>query len=136
MSGAGGDGGGGLLAATRASSVTLLAALRTRLELLANELQQEKLRAMRLLLLSQLFAFCLALATILAIGLLVVLHWEDRVAILAAAAAFFFLAAAFGCYSLRNAARRNDALFAASMGELEEDIRQLKAAAGSEASAP
>jgi len=61
----------GLFAAARNSAATLLTAGRTRLELLGNEIKEEKLRAVHLLLVSQLLAFCLALGTILGVALLV-----------------------------------------------------------------
>mgnify|MGYP000893412103 CR=1 FL=1 len=68
MSNAPGDARRGLLSATRNGVATLLSAGRTRLELLGNEIREEKLRAVRLLLLSQVVAFCLMVGTIVAVA--------------------------------------------------------------------
>jgi uncharacterized membrane protein YqjE len=92
---------GGLLAATRNSAATLLATGRTRLELLANEISEEKLRAVHLLLLSQVAAFCLMVATILAIGVLLVLFWDNRLAILGGLTAFFLAGSGLAYLALR-----------------------------------
>ena len=123
---------GGLLAATRNSAATLLATGRTRLELLANEISEEKLRAVHLLLLSQVAAFCLMVATILAIGLLLVLFWDNRLAILGGLTAFFLAGSCLAYLALRRTMTRSNRLFAASISELGKDLRQLQGAAGNE----
>ena len=76
-------GSGGLFAGATNGATALLATGRTRLELLGNELKEEKLRAVRLLLLSQMLAFCAALGTVLLVALLVVVYWENRAIVLA-----------------------------------------------------
>ena len=119
---------GGLLAATRNSAATLLATGRTRLELLANEISEEKLRAVHLLLLSQVAAFCLMVATILAIGVL----WDNRRAILGGLTAFFLAGSGLAYLALRRTMTRSNRLFSASISELGKDLRQLQGAAGNE----
>lgn len=132
MSAASGSGSGGLFAAARNSAATLLTAGRTRLELLGNEIKEEKLRAVRLLLVSQLLAFCLALGTILGVGLLVVLFWEQRAALLGGFCVFFFASAGVAYVGLQRAIRSPDRMFSASLAELGADLSQLKAAARNE----
>jgi uncharacterized membrane protein YqjE len=130
-----GNGRSGLLAGARNSALALLGSGRTRLELLGNELKEEKLRAVRLLLLSQMLAFCLALGTILLVGLLVIVYWDQRVVILASGSVLFIAGSGLAYLALQRAMRRPDHLFAASLAQLEEDLRQLKRAAGDESRA-
>lgn len=127
-----GSGRGGLFTATRSVAATLLATGRTRFELLGNEIKEEKLRAVRLLLLSQAMAFCLAVGMCLAIALLVVLFWDNRAALLGCFSALFLTVSALCYFALRRAKHTPERLFAASMAELEEDLRQLKGTAGDE----
>lgn len=123
---------GGLLAATRHSAATLLATGRTRLELLGNEIREEKLRAVHLLLLSQAMAFCLMIGLILAIALLVVVFWDSRVFVLGGFTALFALLGGFAYFALRRAMRRGQSIFATSIAQLGEDLQQLKTAASNE----
>ena len=122
----------GLFAAARNSAATLLTAGRTRLELLGNEIKEEKLRAVHLLLVSQLLAFCLALGTILGVALLVVLFWEQRAAVLGGFCVLFFAVAGVAYVGLQRAVRSPDRMFSASMAEFGADLSQLKAAARNE----
>lgn len=115
----------GLLAAAKFSAGTLLASARTRLELLGNELKHEKQRALHLLFLSQVLAFCLMVGCILAVALLVALFWEDRLLVLTSSMAIFFGGSALALVRLRSALSHPERLFAASIAELEEDSRQI-----------
>jgi len=130
-----GKGGRGLFAGTRNGALALLASGRTRLELLGNELKEEKLRAVRLLLWSQMLAFCVALGTILLVCLLVVVFWEQRVVLLASTGVLFVACGGLAYIALQRGMRRPEHLFAASLAQLEEDLRQLKQAAGDESRA-
>lgn len=120
------------MAATKNSAATLLAAGRTRLELLGNEIREEKLHALRLLLLSQIFAFCLMVGTILAVALLIVVFWDHRVLVLGGFVASFFVVGGFAYVALRRSLHSDRRLFSASIAELGEDLRQLKGAARNE----
>ena len=122
-----------LFGSARNGAAALLSTGRTRLELLGNELKEEKLRAVRLLLLSQLLAFCLAIGMILLVAMLVVIFWESRVIVLACAVGLFVVGSGFAYAALKRAMHRPDRLFAASVAELGEDLRQLKGAARDEA---
>lgn len=126
---------GGLFAGATNGAAALLATGRTRLELLGNELKEEKLRAVRLLLLSQMLAFCTAMAALLLVALLVVVYWESRVVVLSSSLALFLAGSGIAYIALQRNTRRPDRLFAASLAELDEDLRQLKRAAGHESSA-
>ncbi|EXI67328.1 MAG: putative membrane protein [Candidatus Accumulibacter adjunctus] len=119
---------GGILAATKNGAATLLATGRTRLELLANEFAEEKLRALRLLLLAQMASFCLIVGTILVLAVLAVLFWEQRLLLLSILSAGFLLAGGAALLALRRGALARRHLFTTSIAELEHDIRLLQGA--------
>lgn len=123
-------GGGGLFASFRNIAATLLATGHTRLALLGNELQIEKHRALRLLGVAVALAFCLGTAVLLIMGLALVLMWEQRVAVLCVGIALFGGLAVFFYRMLMRAGEAPDHPFAGSLAELQEDLRQLKAATG------
>ncbi|MBK7676785.1 MAG: hypothetical protein IPJ27_19585 [Candidatus Accumulibacter sp.] len=72
-------------------------------------------------------------ATILAIGLLLVVFWDNRLVILAGLTAFFLAGSGLAYLALRASMTRSNRLFAASISELGKDLRQLQGAAGNEA---
>jgi len=119
----------GLFAALKNIAATLLATGRTRFELLSTELEEEKLRAVRLLLMAQAMVFCLGVATLLLVGLLALLFWDNKVVIVSGFAALFLILGGVFYKALSRATQRSEPAFAASLAELEEDLRQLKAAA-------
>lgn len=122
----------GLFAALKNIAATLLVSGKTRLELLGNEIEEEKLRAIQLILMAQGMVFCFGVGVILIIALLVAAFWENRVALLGASVVFF-LALGWVFYAMfKRATHRTDRVFSASIAELQEDIRQLKEAAGHE----
>lgn len=122
----------GLFSAVKNIAATLLASGRTRLELFSNEIEVEKLRAMRLVLMAQGMVFCFGIGIILAVALLVTLFWEQRLAILAILAFAFLALGGVFLGRFRQASQRSDRMFSASLAELEQDIRELKAMAGHE----
>ncbi len=125
-----GDGeAGSLLAALRNSAVTLVATARTRIELAGNELAAERIRLVRMALLAVAALFCLGVGVLLLFAVIIALNWEQRAAILGGGAALFLIG---GGLLLLAALRANDRrqAFAATLAELEEDLRQLRAAAG------
>ena len=123
---------GGLFSALKGIGATLLVAGKTRLELLGNEIEEEKLRAIQLLLVAQSMAFCLAVGVVLAVGLLVLLFWDSRLLTIGFAALIFLGLGAYFYGVFKQLSRRSDRAFAASIAELQEDLRQLKAAASHE----
>ena len=123
---------GGLLSALKSMAATLLASGKTRLELIANELQVEKLRTIQLVLMAMAMVFCFGLALILGVALLVALFWEQRLLLLGIFSGLFLALAGFFLYRFKQATRRPDKMFAASLAELQEDLRQLRAMVGHE----
>jgi uncharacterized membrane protein YqjE len=122
----------GLLSALKSIATTLLASGKTRLELLSNEIEEEKHRAIKLVLMAQGMVFCFGIGTLLAVALLTVLFWDSRIAVLGLCTLLFLLAGGVFLALFRRATQRSERVFAASIAELQEDIRQLKAAAGHE----
>jgi uncharacterized membrane protein YqjE len=76
--------------------------------------------------------FCLALGTILLVALLLAVYWEYRVVLLASSGVLFIACSGLAYVALQRSMRRPEHLFAASLAQLEEDLRQLKQAAGDE----
>ena len=126
----------GFLASLQKMAVTLAAMLGTRLELLGNEVEVEKLRLLRMLLLAQTLMFSASVAVLLTVALLALWLWELRLAVIGVFAAAFCVFAWLAYRSLMRMATRPEAAFAASLGELREDLRRLKAASGDHATTP
>jgi uncharacterized membrane protein YqjE len=125
-------GGEGLFASVKNLAATLVAMGRTRLELLGNEIEAEKLRGLRILLLTQALAFCVGLGVLLVLLLIAILLWDQRIMVIGIFAVIFLAAAAVIYAALRRNLQRPEPMFAASLAELQEDLRQLKAASGHE----
>jgi uncharacterized membrane protein YqjE len=123
-------GGEGLFASLKSLAATLVATGHTRLELLGNEFAVERQRALRLLLLTQGLIFCLGLAIVLVIALIVLLMWDQRIAVVTVLALLFLGLAGLLYAALRRALQHPEPVFAASLAELKEDLRQLRAASG------
>lgn len=107
---------------------TLLAIGQTRLELLGNEFETQKLRALRMLVLALAMAFCAALGIVLVMALVTLLLWEQRVWVVAVFAALFALSAAGLYRALMRMVADPEPPFAATLAELQQDIQRLKAA--------
>ena len=122
----------GLFDALKNIAATLLASGKTRLELLGNELTEEKLRATRLLILAQAMVFCLAFSALVAVALVTVLFWESRVLVLGIFLLLFLGSGAVFYGLFRRAIHRPEHVFAASLAELQEDLHQLKSLVGHE----
>ena len=111
-------------------AVTLLATTQTRLALLSNEIQVEKFNVLRQLGLGLALVFCLGLAVVLAVGLAVVVWWDHRVWVLSASTTLFLALAWYFYATLRSAGAKSEPVFAATLAELQEDLRQLQEATG------
>jgi len=104
-----------------------LGLLRTRLEILGSEIEEERIRFAGLALAVAAIAFCLQMAVLLFVVFLVVLLWEThRLASLGALAAFFLVAGVVGVLLLKRHLARRPKLFASSLGELMKDEERLR----------
>jgi uncharacterized membrane protein YqjE len=122
--------GGSAWAATRDKAATLLAVVQTRLELLGNELEVGRITVMRQLMLAQALLFCVALGVVLTVMGLVIWFWEQRLVVVTLAAAGVWGMALYTYFAMQRSDRQAAPLFNASLTELQEDLRQLKAASG------
>lgn len=122
------QGDGGVWAAARDKAITLLALGQTRLELLGNELEVARITAMRQLMLAQALLFCVGLGVVLTVVGLALLFWEQRLLVVALAGALVWAFALYFYLAMRTSAKESEPLFNASLAELQEDLRQLKAA--------
>jgi uncharacterized membrane protein YqjE len=123
----------GLFASLRSAGTTLLGMAQTRLELLGNEFETQKLAILRMLVLALAILFCAGLGLIVVVVLLTAAFWEQRIAVLSAIAVVFF-GTAFGLYrALMRTIDASEAPFAATLEELREDVRRLQAATNDDA---
>lgn len=122
--------GGGTWGAVRDKTAALLAIGQTRLELLGNELEVARITITRQLLLAQALLFCVGLGVVLTVVALVILFWEQRLVVVALAAALVWGVALYVYFAMQRSNRHAAPLFNASLAELQEDLRQLKAATG------
>ena len=123
----------GPFGAVKNIAASLLGTLQTRLALLGNEVQIEKRLILQQLALGLALVFCLGVSLLLAVGLAVHVWWEQRVWVLAGSTALFVALAVYFYIAVRRTLSSGDDIFAASLAELQEDLRQLKAATGHDA---
>ena len=120
----------GLLDALRVMGGTLNEILQTRAALFSVELREEIERRKRMLALAAVgFAF-LHTALLLATLLVTVLFWDShRIAAIGAMTVLYLGCGAFAVKRLRDEAAASPAPFAATLGELEQDLATMRAPA-------
>jgi uncharacterized membrane protein YqjE len=118
---------GGLLEALRAMGGTLNEVVRVRGELFALELREEMQRRKRMLVLATLGVVFLHTALLLLTLLVAVAYWDTyRLGAIAAMGALYLACGAAALLRLRLEAAASPAPFAATLGELDEDLAQLR----------
>lgn len=118
----------GLMGSARRLLSTLISIVSTRLELLANELQEERLRLTQMLLFFALALLCFGLGVLLLTVFVVVLFWDDhRLAVLGVLCILFFVLGTVMTLLLRSKAQAKPKLFSTSLAELSKDREQLGA---------
>lgn len=116
----------GLLGSVRRLLSTLAAIVSVRLELLANELEEERLRLTQMLFFALVALFCFGMGVLLLTVFIVVLFWDDhRLAAIAVLGFLFFAAGTLLTLLLRSKAGERSALFSASLAELARDRQHL-----------
>ena len=125
------DAGAGLMASVRRLLSTLVSIALTRLELLANELQEERLRLTQMLIFALFALFCFGLGILLLTVFIVVLFWDDhRLAATGGLSAIFFVLGMLMVLLLRSKMRAKPRLFSASLAELAKDREHLGGSQG------
>lgn len=116
----------GLMESLKRLTGTLLAIFQTRLELLSNEMEEERLRIKQMLLYGSVALFFFGLAIMLLTAFIVVLFWDSyRLLVLGGFAALFFVAGLLVLNALRRVAQEKSKLFSASLAELADDGDRL-----------
>ena len=107
---------------------TLLGAAQTRLELITVELQEEKLRLARLLLMTVLTALFLGFAAVFAAVWITVSLWDSHRFLALGLSTALFLVLGIACATVAaRAMAAGSHLFAASLAELHRDRQALRA---------
>jgi uncharacterized membrane protein YqjE len=113
---------GGLLESLKRLVGTVLAIVQTRIELLSNEFEDERLRIRQMLLYYSFVFFCFGLAIILLTAFIVVACWDNyRLQVLGGMTALFFIAGILSWIALRRVVQQKSGLFANSLAELQND---------------
>ena len=115
-----------LLESLRGLAKTFVALVQTRIEIFASEVDEERTRVGRILVLAVVALFCLGLAVVLAVLLIAVLFWENnRLLALGVLAGVFALGGAAALLALRSAVKRRPKFLAATLAELRKDEKEL-----------
>ena len=123
----GGDGAReGLFSALKNTVATLVAIVKTRVELLVTELEEEKYRLMSMWSKAIAAAFLLGMGVLLGVFALAMAFWEQRVLVFGLAAAVFVGAGIALYLSLRRQMAQPSKIFRGSLAELEADMAQLR----------
>lgn len=112
----------------KGKAASLLTIAITRLELLRNEAERIRRFAIRQLVLALVMAFCASLGVVLGIVSLTVAFWEQRLLVLGWSTAGLWLVVVTCLILLVTGKRQQEPLLNDSIAELQEDLRQLKAA--------
>lgn len=116
----------GIIGSGKRFLASMVSIVSTRLELLANELQEERLRIFQLLFLSLITLFCFCMTALLLTGLVVIYFWEEhRLGVLITLSCFFLLGGIVSGLILRNRSQQKSRLFSVSLGELRKDQERL-----------
>lgn len=116
----------GLIDSVKNLAATLVAIGQTRLELLSNDLEEERAWLSSMLIWTLVSFFSAALAVILATLLIVIIFWDIyRLLAIGVMVGIFILAAVYAWRVVQDMSRRKPRLFSASIGELSKDRDQL-----------
>jgi len=120
------EAGAGIVQSLRNLAATLVALLQTRLELLATDFEEERIRLLQLLFLAAGALFFFALGVLMVTLFIVLLFWDSHrfMAVVALAAVFFAIGIGLAI-GVRRRMHASPRLFSASVGELAKDKEQL-----------
>ena len=117
----------GVLASLRGLASTALAIGQTRLQLLANELEEQGIRAVQMLALGAVALFCAASGVLLVTAWIVIALWDQyRLLTVGVLALVYFGGCAAALHALKTMATQRPKLFAASLTELQRDRDLLR----------
>ena len=124
---AGSEHSGGLFGSIRRAADTCLSGVHNRVELLSVELQEEKLRLVRLLLWTGAALFSAFLAiTIMTVAIVALVPDESRKAVLWGFAVLYVIVTIVICIKLRTEMKSAPPPLADTIGELKKDVEALR----------
>ncbi len=116
----------GLMGSLKRLADTLLVIVQTRLELLSNEIEDERLYIEQKLFYGGIALFFFGLTAILLTAFVVVVFWDSyRLLVLAGFTVMYLVAGLLAWSAMRRVARQKTKLFSASLAELVDDCDQL-----------
>jgi len=117
----------GVLASLRSLVANVLALTHTRLQLLASDLEEQRLRALEMIVLGAIAFFCGTLGVVLVSAWIVVAFWDNyRLVTLGVLAAAYFVVCVVVLMRLKAKMLSRPQLFAASLAELQRDEELLR----------
>lgn len=117
----------GVVAALRSLVANAVGIVQTRLELLANEFEEERLRTLEILALAAIGLFCAAVGVLLITAWIVVALWDQwRLTTLAVLAVGYLVVAGILLRKVKIRTAERSRLFSASLAELARDRDLLK----------
>ena len=117
----------GVVASLRSLAANAVGIVRTRLELFANEFEEERVRTLQIMLLAAVALFCAAVGVLLLTTWIVVALWEQyRLATLAVLALAYLIVAGIAFSKLKAKSAERSKLFSSSLAELARDRDLLK----------
>ena len=117
----------GVIASLRSLAANAVGIVRTRLELLANEFEEERVRTMQIILLAAIALFCAGVGVLLLTTWIVVALWDQyRLVTIAVLAFAYLIVAAIVALKLKTKTAERPKLFATSLAELTRDRDLLK----------
>ena len=106
---------------------TFVALVQTRIEIFANDIDEERARLARVVALAVVAAFCLGLAVVLLVLFVVVIFWDtNRLLAIGVIAGVFALGALAALVALRSAVRERPKFLSATLAELHKDGKELE----------
>jgi uncharacterized membrane protein YqjE len=106
---------------------TVVALVETRIEIFASEIDEERKRLARVVVLAVVAAFCLGLAVVLLVLLVAVVFWDsNRLLAVGTIAGVFALGALAAMLALRSAVRERPKFLSATLAELRKDGKELE----------
>lgn len=116
-----------LLESLRNLAKTFIALVQTHVEIFASEIDEERTRLARIVVLALTALFCIGLAVVLCVLLVAVLFWENnRLLALGVLAVLFALGGLAALLALRSAVRQRPKFLSATLAELRKDGKELE----------
>jgi len=112
----------GVIASLRLLVANALGIVQTRLQLLANELEEERARSLQIVVLGAAAFCCAAIGILLVTAWIVIALWDQyRLLTVAVLAGLYFAAAAAALHALKSKSAQRSKLFSTSLAELRRD---------------